>query len=308
MFIHKLAALAGVFLCSATHAQTYEAVAGWLQLPAGRETLGPMHGDIAVSRAGRCRQAVGQVPGKLIQFRAAAGGQDQAHHRPGGRAGAGRLGRWREDRGGVRSAQTHGVDQDEPWRVDHQNRRRVHPERALGEQAGVETTWRYRFLGAASSSMGRSVSGGGDLNGDGWPDVLFTAPLDDGLKVSDDTVVEYSYIHDLRQSSGSHNDGIQSTGGTNITSRGNTVLHPDDQTSATLLGEEDEPMTTAPIAPDCIRCGKTHSREHVERYVDLVTRLGRPLAPNGGIVCAQCAWVALDKLNDDDPEPQPRKR
>jgi hypothetical protein len=48
----SLAALAGVFLCGAVHAQTYEAAADWLKVPAGRETLGPMHGDIAVSRAG----------------------------------------------------------------------------------------------------------------------------------------------------------------------------------------------------------------------------------------------------------------
>jgi len=47
-----LAALAGVFICGAAHAQTYEPVAGWLKLPAGRETLGPMHGDVAVSRSG----------------------------------------------------------------------------------------------------------------------------------------------------------------------------------------------------------------------------------------------------------------
>ena len=51
MFIRKLAALAGVLFCGAVHAQTYEAVADWLKLPAGRETLGPMHGDIAVSRS-----------------------------------------------------------------------------------------------------------------------------------------------------------------------------------------------------------------------------------------------------------------
>ncbi len=48
----RLAALAGVFLCGAAQAQTYEPVADWLTLPNGRETLGAMHGDIAVSRAG----------------------------------------------------------------------------------------------------------------------------------------------------------------------------------------------------------------------------------------------------------------
>ena len=41
--IAGLAALAGVFLCGAVHAQTYEPVADWLKLPAGRATLGPMH-------------------------------------------------------------------------------------------------------------------------------------------------------------------------------------------------------------------------------------------------------------------------
>ena len=48
----RLAALAGAFLCGSVQAQSYEPVAGWLTLPAGRQTLGPMHGDIAVSRAG----------------------------------------------------------------------------------------------------------------------------------------------------------------------------------------------------------------------------------------------------------------
>ncbi|RPI61270.1 MAG: hypothetical protein EHM50_05925 [Lysobacterales bacterium] len=48
----ELALLAGVLFCGAVEGQTYEPVADWLELPAGRETLGPMHGDIAVSRAG----------------------------------------------------------------------------------------------------------------------------------------------------------------------------------------------------------------------------------------------------------------
>jgi peptidylamidoglycolate lyase len=51
MLRRTLAALAGVFLCSGVHAQTYDAV-DWLKVPAGRETLGQMHGDIAVSRSG----------------------------------------------------------------------------------------------------------------------------------------------------------------------------------------------------------------------------------------------------------------
>lgn len=47
-----LATLAGVLVAGAVGAQTYEPIAAWLKLPAGRETLGPMHGDIAVSKAG----------------------------------------------------------------------------------------------------------------------------------------------------------------------------------------------------------------------------------------------------------------
>ena len=66
MLINRLAALAGVFLCSAVHAQAYEAAADWLKLPAGRETLGPMHGDIAVSRNGEVYVSV-EAPGMGVQ-------------------------------------------------------------------------------------------------------------------------------------------------------------------------------------------------------------------------------------------------
>jgi DNA-binding beta-propeller fold protein YncE len=72
MFITKLAALAGVVLCGAAHAQTYEAVADWLKLPPGRETLGPMHGDIAVSRAGEVYVSV-ETAGMGVQVFSADG-------------------------------------------------------------------------------------------------------------------------------------------------------------------------------------------------------------------------------------------
>ena len=53
MLRQALAALAGAFVCGGLAAQTYAPAAGWLQLPDdGRATLGPMHGDIAVSEAG----------------------------------------------------------------------------------------------------------------------------------------------------------------------------------------------------------------------------------------------------------------
>jgi hypothetical protein len=47
-----LAALAGVFIWSSSVAQDYTPVADWLSVPGDRETIGPMHGDIAVSAAG----------------------------------------------------------------------------------------------------------------------------------------------------------------------------------------------------------------------------------------------------------------
>jgi hypothetical protein len=72
MLSTKLAALAGVLLCGAVHAQTYEAVADWLKLPAGRETLGPMHGDIAVSRAGEVYVSV-ETAGMGVQVFSADG-------------------------------------------------------------------------------------------------------------------------------------------------------------------------------------------------------------------------------------------
>jgi hypothetical protein len=44
----------------------------------------------------------------------------------------------------------------------------------------------------------------------------------DGFKANSDSVIQDSYIHDLAVSSGSHNDGVQSTGGNNVTLRHNT--------------------------------------------------------------------------------------
>ena len=59
-------ALTSVAFYCAAQAQTYEPVADWLQVPAGRETLGPMHGDIAVSKAGEVYVSV-ETPGMGVQ-------------------------------------------------------------------------------------------------------------------------------------------------------------------------------------------------------------------------------------------------
>jgi hypothetical protein len=59
-------AVVGVVLCGAVEAQTYEPVADWLEVPAGRAMLGPMHGDIAVSKAGEVYVSV-ETPGMGVQ-------------------------------------------------------------------------------------------------------------------------------------------------------------------------------------------------------------------------------------------------
>ncbi len=45
----------------------------------------------------------------------------------------------------------------------------------------------------------------------------------DGFKANANAIIEDCYIHDLRTSSGSHNDGVQTTGGNNVTIRHNTI-------------------------------------------------------------------------------------
>lgn len=62
----------------------------------------------------------------------------------------------------------------------------------------------------------------------------------DGLKANANVLIEDSYITGLRVSEGSHNDGIQTTGGTNVTVRHNTVKLGDiaSANAAIQLGDE----------------------------------------------------------------------
>jgi hypothetical protein len=62
----SLALLAAVVLCGRAEAQSYEPVADWPIVPAGRATLGPMHGDIAVSKAGDVYVSI-ETPGMGVQ-------------------------------------------------------------------------------------------------------------------------------------------------------------------------------------------------------------------------------------------------
>jgi len=56
----------------------------------------------------------------------------------------------------------------------------------------------------------------------------------DGPRAGSNVTIQDSYIHDLHVANGSHNDGIQSTGGSNIVIRGNNIQHPN-QGNATLM-------------------------------------------------------------------------
>ncbi|MEU7475918.1 right-handed parallel beta-helix repeat-containing protein [Lentzea sp. NPDC042327] len=60
----------------------------------------------------------------------------------------------------------------------------------------------------------------------------------DGVKMDTGASLVDSWIHDLSKGPGDHNDGIQITGGSNITIRHNRIENPKNQTSAILVGGE----------------------------------------------------------------------
>jgi hypothetical protein len=59
--------------------------------------------------------------------------------------------------------------------------------------------------------------------------------IGDGLRMGENVVIEDSYVHDLVYGNGSHNDAIQSDGGSNYVIRHNRIENSHDQTSAILL-------------------------------------------------------------------------
>lgn len=60
----------------------------------------------------------------------------------------------------------------------------------------------------------------------------------DGFKANADVVIEDSYVFGLRESDGSHNDGVQTTGGSNVTIRHNTFDLRGDVAEVFQLGTE----------------------------------------------------------------------
>jgi hypothetical protein len=65
--------------------------------------------------------------------------------------------------------------------------------------------------------------------------------VENGIACSD-CLVEDNYIHDLIEAGGAHNDGFQAGKGQNITIRHNTILVPNQQTSAIILGTSAGPI------------------------------------------------------------------
>lgn len=60
----------------------------------------------------------------------------------------------------------------------------------------------------------------------------------DGAKLGDNTTLERCYITDLARGPGTHNDGVQSSGGNNITVRGCVIENEHSQTSALFIGAD----------------------------------------------------------------------
>jgi polygalacturonase len=77
----------------------------------------------------------------------------------------------------------------------------------------------------------------------------------DGLKLGSNVVLEASYIHDLAVFSGSHNDGVELSGTTNIRIIGNTILNQADQTSALFIGGNSSPTSDITVASNLFAGG-----------------------------------------------------
>jgi hypothetical protein len=60
----------------------------------------------------------------------------------------------------------------------------------------------------------------------------------DGFKANSNVLIEDSYVHNLRESPGSHNDGVQTTGGSNVVVRHTTIDLRGDTAEVMQLGVE----------------------------------------------------------------------
>jgi Right handed beta helix region len=78
----------------------------------------------------------------------------------------------------------------------------------------------------------------------------------DGLKGNGSVAIHDSYVHDLRGTSDSHNDGFQSTGGSDITIEGSTICGEyRDSVSAVKLTPEERAIDNVVIRNNVLRGG-----------------------------------------------------
>ena len=107
----------------------------------------------------------------------------------------------------------------------------------------------------------------------------------DGIRVGPDTLVEDSYIHDQRKWEGTHNDAIQTMGGSNITIRRNTVAGPwKESTSALIMMADLAPIDRLTIEGNLLS-GGTYTV-----YLNAKEAKGMPLPTN--VVIRGNTWVA----------------
>lgn len=111
----------------------------------------------------------------------------------------------------------------------------------------------------------------------------------DGVRADSDATVEDSYIHDLRKFPGSHNDGVQSTGGSNIRLVGNNIVGPFQQsTSAILIHSNQRPVNEVLIEGNRLSGGT---------YTLYVRDKGTGHGPPSNVVVRNNVWVHDSWLN-----------
>jgi len=101
--------------------------------------------------------------------------------------------------------------------------------------------WPLRITGTGAVIEDSTVIGGANsqasLAGSFTGRRLDLSGAGDGIKMSGNSVLEDSYIHDLASFDGAHNDGIEATNAVNIRIVHNTILNSNGQTSALMLSE-----------------------------------------------------------------------
>jgi hypothetical protein len=122
---------------------------------------------------------------------------------------------------------------------------------------------------------------------------------EDGFRLEDDVTVRDSWIHDLYACSSCHNDGLQSTGGSNITIKHNTISWPHESNSCVFLKSDLGTIDHVLVEDNLLDGGGyTVYSVHGDRYgapTDVVfrnNRFGRDFVYGVKALDGSPAWVA----------------